>query len=379
MNDLQSALLLLAQVRRLGRAVREETARSLLRERGNGQVTRLLLAAETADLPGWHDRPESLADLRSGAAAERARKVLHQVEKVGATLLFRGTPEYPERLLDLEHPPLLLYVRGDASLLHAWERSVAMVGSRSPSQLGLRFARRSAAELAAAGLTIVSGLALGTDAAVHEGALEADGYTVAVLASGVDEFTPRANSDLGRRITETGAVLSEYPPGTQVKPWSFTDRNRLIAALASHVVILEAGVGSGTTITAEAAIELDRQVWVMPGRPGDPGTAGGLQLLDFEGVRVFRGSSALIGVIPAANADAVPLQSLGAELLELAHQIAGQLPCRFDQLPARLGLTDRVPVLLAGLNLLKLHRIIHEDAAGQLSLVTELPERQPVR
>lgn len=297
--------------------------------------------------------------------AERCRRI-------GIDLIFRGSEAYPAGLTDLEHAPPVLYKRGAADALDISLGWVAMVGSRRPTELGLRFARRAAAELAGAGLTVVSGLALGTDAAVHLGALDVDGRTVAVLASGADEFTPRSNSAIGRRMLERGAVVSEHPPGTRVNAWSFPDRNRIIAALASSTVVLEAGISSGTTLTAEAALELKRELFVLPGRPGDAATAGGLELLSRGGVRVFRGSQDVLARYPRLAVQSAG-SGLGADLLHLAELMADHLPCRTDDLVELLGLTDRLPVLLGGINLLKLHGLLHEDGAGILHLVGELP------
>src|SRR5690554_3819536 len=378
MTDLEFSLLLLATVSQLGQSVREESVRLLLDSESQKRTMEALASGNAAVLPGWKGQAAAAFKVRSGEAETRARTVYKQCANIGARLIFRGSPDYPDCLLDLDAPPPVLYARGNPEALSGGSGRVAMVGSRQPTELGVKFARRSASELAAAGIKVISGLALGTDAAVHRGALDSGGCTIAVLASGVGSLTPRRNAGLGRRILEDGAVVSEQPPGTQVGPWSFPDRNRIIAALAQHVVILEAGVGSGTTITGEAALELNRQLWVMPGRPSDPATAGGLQLLSFEAARVFTGSRQLLESIPGVVADPASA-TLGTDLVELAHLIAGHLPCRLDQLPDALGLSDQIPVLIGGLNLLKLNRIVHEDATGQLTLVGELPLQRQVR
>lgn len=378
MDDVELALLQLSTLDQLGQQVRELTASMLLASDTRQAVIEALSNSNLASLPGWKGSPTAAASVSSGDSERTALTVMKRCERIGARLVFRGSDSYPSSLLDLEHPPLVLYVRGADDALEDGAGWIAVVGTRNATELGLRFAKRSAAELASAGLTVVSGLALGTDAAVHAGVLEAGGRTVAVLASGVDDITPRTNADLGRRLLGTGALVSEQPPGTRVGPWSFPDRNRIIAALAQHVVILEAGLGSGTTITAEAALELNRQLWVMPGRPGDQATAGCLHLLEHEQARLFTGSSAVLAAYPGLTASTAPA-GLGAELVELAHLIASHLPCRLDELPGLMGITDRIPVLLGGLNLLKLHRIVHEDGSGQLSLVGALPPRQVVR
>lgn len=375
MDEVESALLVLATVSGLSVPLRENTVARLLQPASRDSVLQALADGAVDSLPGW-DSAGSIAvqELRSGAARKRTTVIAERCRLAGISLLFRGGDGYPLRLLDLEAAPPVLYFRGSPAVLNDGPGWVAMVGSRRSTELGLRFARRSARELAAAGLTVVSGLALGTDAAVHQGALDAEGRTVAVLASGVDEFTPRSNSALGRRIIERGAVLSENPPGTRVQPWSFPDRNRIIAALAATVVILEAGVSSGTTLTAEAALELERTVFVMPGRPGDSATAGGLELLSRQDVRIFRSSADVLAFTPGAALQP-QLTGPGADLMELAGLMAEHLPCRIDQLPDLLGLDRQLPVLLGSINLLKMHGVLHEDAAGNLNLVAGLPGR----
>lgn len=379
MDDLDAALLLLSTVSGLGAAAREQTVAALLDESSQPAVLAALVDRHPERLPGWTAHGAAAQELRSGAAMQRSREVADRSRLAGVSLLFRGSGNFPPRLHDLEAAPPVLFVRGAEDALSEHSGWVAMVGSRKATQLGERFARRAAEELAAAGLTIVSGLALGTDAAVHQGALDASGRTVAVLASGVDQFTPQSNARLGRRIIEDGgAVLSEYPPGTPVRRWAFPNRNRIIAALATAVVILEAGLSSGTTLTAEAALELDRTIFVMPGRPGDQATAGGLELLARQNVNVFRGSSDVLPFYPGVSQQRV-LSGPGTELMKLAQLMAEHLPCRTDRLPELLGLTEQVPVLLGGINLLKMHRIVHEDSAGYLSLVAELPRHTDLR
>lgn len=380
MDDLQAALLLLATVPGLAAAAREQTLAALLAEDSQADaVLTALIDGRPEALPGWSRHGQAAQELRSGAGLQRSRVVAEQCRLAGISIVFRGTAQYPFRLTDLEEPPPVLYVKGSEDALQEHAGWVAMVGSRKVSQLGARFARRSAEELASAGLTVVSGLAIGTDAAVHQGALDATGRTVAVLASGVDQFTPRSNAQLGRRIIRGGgAAVSEYPPGTPVRRWAFPNRNRIIAALAVVVIILEAELGSGSTLTGEAALELDRSVFVMPGRPGDQATAGGLDLLAHQNVKVFRNSGDVLPYFPGVVQQRVP-SGPGAELLRLAELMAEHLPCRTDRLPELLGLTDQVPVLLGSINLLKMHRIVHEDSAGNLNLVTELPRRTDVR
>jgi DNA processing protein len=168
-----------------------------------------------------------------------------------------------------------LWVAGDAGALGASE-AVALVGSRAATRRGLTLAGELAAALVGRGALVVSGGALGVDAAAHEAALRAGGRTVAVLGTGVDVVYPRRHGELFRRIAATGALVSALPPGTEPKPGQFPARNKFIAGLADGVVIVEAGRDSGSLYTAEAALRYGRPVWAVPGSPGaDDLLAGG--------------------------------------------------------------------------------------------------------
>jgi DNA processing protein len=170
------------------------------------------------------------------------------------------------RLDDLPDPPREpLYARG----LHLTEAlaapTVAIVGARACSGYGAQVARTFARELAAAGVTVISGLARGVDAEAHRGTLEAGGRTVAVLGCGIDRDYPAAHAELARRIADTGALVSEYEPGVEPAPWRFPARNRIIAALADRVVIVEARTRSGALITVDLAMEINRPIYAVPG------------------------------------------------------------------------------------------------------------------
>ncbi len=179
--------------------------------------------------------------------------------------IFKNETDYPPAFLELHDPPKSFYCRGEASLLS--QISVAVVGTRRTSEHGLVVARDFSESFARAGLTIVSGLAFGIDAAAHEGALAARGKTIAVLGSGIDDdaIYPRGNFELARRIlNNNGTIISENPPGTKPREWDFPKRNRLIAALADATVIVEAPERSGAIITAKYALELGRDVYAVP-------------------------------------------------------------------------------------------------------------------
>ena len=201
---------------------------------------------------------------------------IERTAKFGARLLLLGDADYPPLLARLDDAPPVIAVQGDAALLSA--RAVALVGGRNASVNGCRIAEDLAAELARAGLVIVSGMARGIDAAAHAGALSG-GRTVAVVAGGLDCPYPPEHADLQRRIAAAGAVVTEAPPGTVPQSRHFPRRNRIIAGLALGVVVVEAAPRSGSLITARLATEAGREVFAVPGSPLDPRSRGGNDLI----------------------------------------------------------------------------------------------------
>lgn len=178
----------------------------------------------------------------------------------------RGSPDYPAGLGRLADPPARLYVSGD----WPWPQGVAIVGARAATPAGRRLAADLAAALAAVGVPVVSGLARGIDAAAHVGALEGGGPTLAVLGSGLDRIYPPEHAALADRIRRAGALVTEYPPGTPPRGWHFPRRNRLLAALSTAVVVVEAGERSGALGTARMALDLGLDVLAVPGPPAAP-------------------------------------------------------------------------------------------------------------
>jgi DNA processing protein len=269
-------------------------------------------------------------------------------EARGIRLVRKGDDDYPRWLRRIYDAPPLLWTLGTL-LADEGERAVAVVGARAATPLGRSFARTLAADLAAAGLTIVSGLARGIDTAAHEGALEAGGRTVAVLGSGIDSIYPRENLALARTIAREGALVSEFPPGTG--PWkqNFPRRNRTIAGWARATVVVEAGERSGALHTARTALEEGRDVMAVPGHPSLPGCAGTNALLR-DGAALVRDAGdvlAEMGLPPAPRKAAA--EASGDELLAALRRSA---PAGVDQLAARCGLP--VPLLLARLSELEL-------------------------
>ncbi len=193
-------------------------------------------------------------------------------------LILQEDKEFSTLLREIPFPPHALYVRG--TLPHKDMKAIAIVGTRKATTEGKRVAEQFGHDLAKAGCAIVSGLALGIDAAAHDGALQAHGYTAAVLATGVDRVYPQWNAKLADRILESGgALISEYPPGSPALPYRFLERNRIVSGLAHGIVVIEAPERSGSLATARFALEQNRQVFVIPGPAKHPNFAGSHALI----------------------------------------------------------------------------------------------------
>lgn len=199
------------------------------------------------------------------------------LDRASAHLLSWGSAAYPRLLAQTASPPPLLFVRGEVELLQ--QPQLAMVGSRKPTPAGVEIAQNLACTLAAAGLIITSGLALGIDGAAHRGALTAEGRTIAVVGTGLDSCYPGRHRELCEQIVARGAVVSEFPFGTPPRADHFPRRNRVIAGLALGVLVVEAGLGSGSLITVRHALEAGRDIFVVPGSILNPLSRGGHALL----------------------------------------------------------------------------------------------------
>jgi DNA processing protein len=210
-------------------------------------------------------------------AYEQTQDTERALYDCGARAVWLGEGDYPPLLSELVTPPPVLFVRGD--LEAADDRKVAIVGSRRASISGMKLAIDLARELARSGFTVVSGLARGIDTAAHQGALKGGGRTVAVLGSGIDLIYPPENRELAGEISLNGAVISENGPGVEPLPWHFPLRNRIISGLSMGTVVVEASPRSGALITARCALEQNRSVFAVPGKPGDPRSSGVNKLL----------------------------------------------------------------------------------------------------
>jgi DNA processing protein len=312
----------------------------------------VLLRGPLADLlrrPGLHADvfgPAALGALRSGAARLAAEAELRRAGALGLRIVGRDERDYPPWLRRVHAPPPVLWVRG--SLVEGeGERAVAVVGARAATGLGLAFARALSRDLAAAGLTVVSGLARGIDTLAHRGALDAPGRTVAVLGSGHDRLYPEENEPLARVIARDGAVVSEFPLGTG--PWkqNFPRRNRVIAGWGRAVVVVEAGATSGALSTARAAVDEGRDVMAVPGHPSQPGSEGTNGLLR-DGAALVRGAGDVLSEL-GMPAERGTLRCVAGRTA--ADPVLSALPpgdaASVDEIQARCGVA--LPALLARL------------------------------
>ena len=206
--------------------------------------------------------PETVESF-SNADHKSAARQLRLMEDYGAAVITLWDDNYPVLLKEIFDPPLILFVDGDVGALS--QKSFGIVGTRNPSQYGRSQTESIASELAGRGYCIVSGMARGIDSMAHKAALEAGGSTVAVLGCGLDVAYPRENSGLKKRITENGAVISEFPFETPPEAKNFPRRNRIISGLSMGTLVIEAGYKSGALITAAYASDQDREVFALPG------------------------------------------------------------------------------------------------------------------
>jgi DNA processing protein len=262
---------------------------ALTRVKGLGCVTFKKLAAHFADPTVAFSSTGSelsaiegldasvIEELLGFAQWEEVNQEIRRVEQAGATLIPFTAAAYPSRLRMIADPPPVLYAKG--RLCAEDNKAVAVVGSRSASEYGRRVARNLCRELASLGFTVISGMARGLDGVAHEATLSAGGRTIAVLGSGVDRPYPPEHDKLYHRISESGAVLSEFPMGTGPLAFNFPARNRLISGLSLGVVVVEATEKSGSLITAALALEQGREVFAVPGEVGASRSRGTHRLI----------------------------------------------------------------------------------------------------
>lgn len=275
---------------------------------------------------------------------DRVNKDLSWLEEPGRHLLAITEETYPPLLREIPDPPPVLFVNGSMEMLHLPQ--IAIVGSRNPSKLGLTTAYDFASALARSGIATTSGLALGIDAAAHQGALNADFTTIAVTGTGLDRVYPARHHELACNISSNGALVSEFPPGTVAKANHFPRRNRIISGLSLGTLVVEAAIKSGSLITARLALEQGREVFAIPGSIHNP-LSRGCNALIRQGAKLVETAEDIfeeLGQFQNANIldsqQSTTLQSqfkLDADHANLLKNIA-QEPTSVDTLIAETGL-----------------------------------------
>jgi len=276
--------------------------------------------------------------LRTDERAPDVEAALEWAAQPGNAIITLADAAYPRGLLEIPDPPALLYVRGRATLLAA--NGLAIVGSRNATAQGLANAETLARALSRAGLTIVSGLALGIDAAAHRGALDGTGATVGVLGTGIDVIYPARNAQLFTILAGNGAIVSEFPLGTPPVAANFPRRNRIISGLARGVLVVEAALDSGSLITARLAGEQGRDVFAVPGSIHSP-LSKGCHALIKQGAKLVESADDVLGELGGGAPTPTPSHTAPEETHALLHHL-GYDPCNVDTLCGRSGLTAEV-------------------------------------
>ncbi len=322
------------------------------------------------------------------AAREREiERALTWAQTSGQHLLTPSDPRYPAMLAALPDPPPVLYVRGDPAALN--RPAVAVVGSRNASRDGLEIARTVASAFARTGIVVVSGLAAGIDSAAHRGALAAGGFTVGFVGTGADLIYPRAHATLAESIIAQGALVSELPLGSPAAPHHFPRRNRLIAAQAVAVVVVQAARHSGSLITARLAAELGREVAVFPGSVHSPLSHGCHQLIR-EGAALVEDAGDIAALLASALArhgwDTLPAHPQpplpGAQVTPPATPIARRLLKALGWAPATASALARAsglsgPEVAATLLDLELAGQVEPLIDGRFQRVAQPAPRRP--
>ncbi|SFR48591.1 DNA protecting protein DprA [Marinobacter gudaonensis] len=322
-----------------------------------------------AAIRAWQDRDE-----RHPAVAE-TRTILERCQHHGIATVTWQHGDYPDPLRHIHDAPLVLYARGDTRLLS--REQIGIVGSRKATPAGLDHARRFAAELANRQLLVTSGLALGIDGAAHAGALDAGHPTIAVIGCGLDRIYPHQHRRLGERVIADGLIVSEYPPGTPARAAHFPQRNRIISGLSRGILVVEAGLRSGSLITARMALEQGREVFAIPGSVHSP-VARGCHHLIKQGARLVETVDDILEELgawwssasgSAEASETAPKQSqAGLERREIAVlEALGYDPQSTDALSSATGLP--ADQLMQALLLLELEGLASSAPGGYQKIV----------
>jgi len=280
--------------------------------------------------------PDIASAISAGGNEDAARKALEWLEDPANHIVTLADADYPQLLLQIPDPPPLLYIKGDCALLNRF--AVAIVGSRNATAQGASNAENFARALSDAGITVVSGLALGIDAAAHRGGLAGKGSSIAVVGTGLDVVYPARNRTLAHALAERGALVSEFPLATPGLAANFPRRNRLISGLCRGCIVIEAALQSGSLITARMANEQGREVFALPGSIHSPLSKGCHRLIK-QGAKLVDDVNDILEEFNFATAapDTTAHPETGAAAAKLLDSI-GYDPCTLGALTARAGM-----------------------------------------
>jgi DNA processing protein len=310
------------------RGLRGEAARHLLKQFGSPEA---VLAANATALK-FFVKPEVAGAIVRGIGDSELSATLNWLAEENNYVVTLADSEYPQALLNISDPPLLIYVKGRLNLLNA--RAFAIVGSRHASPQGVSNATEFAKSLSNAGLCIVSGMAYGIDTAAHNGALQGMGSSIAVVGTGLDKVYPSANLELAHQLAGVGALISEFPLGTPPIGSNFPRRNRIISGMSMGCLIVEASLQSGSLITARQAMEQGRDVFAIPGSIHSPLSRGCHKLIK-EGAKLVETAQDILEELAFSPE---PVAQSTGEDGGILSQI-GYDPVSIDTLCLRSGLT----------------------------------------
>lgn len=296
---------------------------------------------------------------------EPSSRILEQLTQRGIKSLCRWEEGYPDYLREISAPPVIIFYQG--LLPNPEALSIGLVGARRATQTGLQAARDFSRTLSENGIAVISGLAEGIDTAAHEGALAADGYTLAVLGCGLNHTYPASNCRLRQRILDAGGgILSEFPPPLPARTWNFPRRNRIISGISTGVIIIEAGVKSGSLITAKYALDQDRDLFAVPGSIRSPVSEGTNQLIKYGAIPVTEGEDILRHyelAIGKQGGSARTKPSLSPEEISLLQGISALGTATVDDLAVATSFS--VPQLLGHLAALEIKGAVDRWITGE--------------
>ncbi len=300
---------------------------------------------------------------------------IEKLEKSNIKAFNYHEKNYPARLKEIHDFPPVIYIRGE--IIAEDEYCLAIVGTRTPSVYGRQLTEEIVSELSKNRITVVSGLAKGIDTIAHQSALDAVGRTIAVMGGGLDSVYPAENANLARRVLKSGAMISEYAPGTKPRPENFPRRNRIMSGLCLGVLVIEAGETSGSLITAHLAFEQDREVFAIPGSVLSPASIGTNKLIMEGTARLVRNAADILQelnltavaehievkeIIPSSDTEALILKHMGAE------------PRHIDEICRSSGLS--ISVTSSTLAMMELKGMVKQIGAMNYALCREIRENK---